>query len=69
MRIALRSPTLRLLLRGLCCLGLVLALSATPADSTSVHYVGNEPHAPTADTNFNESVYVNGFELDRRLGL
>lgn len=28
---------------------LVLALSATPADSTAAHYVGNEPHAPTAD--------------------
>jgi len=28
---------------------LVIALSATPADSTASHYVGNEPHAPTAD--------------------
>jgi DeoD family purine-nucleoside phosphorylase len=28
---------------------LIVALSATPADSTSVHYVGGEPHAPTAD--------------------
>lgn len=28
---------------------LVVALSATPADSTASHYVGNEPHAPTAD--------------------
>lgn len=28
---------------------LVIALSATAADSTALHYVGNEPHAPTAD--------------------
>jgi DeoD family purine-nucleoside phosphorylase len=28
---------------------LVIAISATPADSTSSHYVLNEPHAPTAD--------------------
>ena len=25
-------------------------------------------HAPGAESNFNESVYVNGFELDRRFG-
>jgi DeoD family purine-nucleoside phosphorylase len=28
---------------------LIVALSATPADATSSHYVGGEPHAPTAD--------------------
>jgi DeoD family purine-nucleoside phosphorylase len=28
---------------------LIIALSATPADSTSLHYVAGEPHAPTAD--------------------
>jgi DeoD family purine-nucleoside phosphorylase len=28
---------------------LIIALSATPADSTATHYVGGEPHAPTAD--------------------
>jgi DeoD family purine-nucleoside phosphorylase len=28
---------------------LVVALSAVPADSTAIHYVGGEPHAPTAD--------------------
>jgi DeoD family purine-nucleoside phosphorylase len=27
---------------------LIVALSATPADATSTHYVGGEPHAPTA---------------------
>jgi DeoD family purine-nucleoside phosphorylase len=27
---------------------LIVAMSATPADSTAAHYVGNEPHAPTA---------------------
>jgi DeoD family purine-nucleoside phosphorylase len=27
---------------------LVVAMSSTPADSTASHYVGNEPHAPTA---------------------
>lgn len=28
---------------------LVCAIAATSADSTAAHYVGNEPHAPTAD--------------------
>ena len=28
---------------------LIIALSATPADSTATHYVAGEPHAPTAD--------------------
>ncbi|MGL6278625.1 MAG: DeoD-type purine-nucleoside phosphorylase [Gaiella sp.] len=28
---------------------LIVALSATAADSTATHYVGGEPHAPTAD--------------------
>ncbi len=28
---------------------LIIALSATPADSTASHYVGGEAHAPTAD--------------------
>jgi DeoD family purine-nucleoside phosphorylase len=28
---------------------LIIALSSTPADSTALHYVGGEPHAPTAD--------------------
>jgi DeoD family purine-nucleoside phosphorylase len=28
---------------------LIVALSATPADSTATHYVHGEPHAPTAD--------------------
>lgn len=28
---------------------LIVALSAAPADSTSIHYVLGEPHAPTAD--------------------
>jgi DeoD family purine-nucleoside phosphorylase len=28
---------------------LLVALSAVPADSTATHYVGGEPHAPTAD--------------------
>ena len=28
---------------------LVIALSATPADATPLHILGNEPHAPTAD--------------------
>jgi len=28
---------------------LIVAMSATPADATPLHYVGNEPHAPTAD--------------------
>lgn len=27
---------------------LIVAMSSTPADSTAPHYVGNEPHAPTA---------------------
>ena len=28
---------------------LIVALAATPADATPLHYIGNEPHAPTAD--------------------
>jgi DeoD family purine-nucleoside phosphorylase len=28
---------------------LIVGLSAVPADSTAIHYVGGEPHAPTAD--------------------
>jgi purine-nucleoside phosphorylase len=28
---------------------LIVALSATPADATALHLIGNEPHAPTAD--------------------
>jgi DeoD family purine-nucleoside phosphorylase len=28
---------------------LIVALSAVPADATASHYVGGEPHAPTAD--------------------
>jgi 5'-methylthioadenosine phosphorylase/purine-nucleoside phosphorylase len=28
---------------------LIIALSATAADSTAPHYIGDEPHAPTAD--------------------
>ena len=28
---------------------LIIALSATPADSTAPHLIGGEPHAPTAD--------------------
>jgi purine-nucleoside phosphorylase len=28
---------------------LIVALSATPADATPLHLIGNEPHAPTAD--------------------
>jgi len=28
---------------------LIIALSAVPADATPLHYIGNEPHCPTAD--------------------
>lgn len=28
---------------------MIIAISATPADATATHYVGGEPHAPTAD--------------------
>jgi DeoD family purine-nucleoside phosphorylase len=28
---------------------LIVALSAVPADSTPLHYIGDEPHCPTAD--------------------
>ena len=28
---------------------LIVAISAVPSDSTALHYVGGEPHAPTAD--------------------
>jgi DeoD family purine-nucleoside phosphorylase len=37
----------------------ILALTAVPADSTSVHLVGNEPHCPTASWSLvHEAVHV-----------
>jgi DeoD family purine-nucleoside phosphorylase len=44
---------------------LIVALSAVPADSTATHYVGGEPHAPTADWELIHSVVHAAKELGR----
>ena len=44
---------------------LVVALSATPADSTPLHVIGNEPHAPTADWDLVHSLVHHAKELGK----
>ena len=44
---------------------LVVALSATPADSTPLHVIGNEPHAPTADWELVHSLVHHAKELGK----
>jgi DeoD family purine-nucleoside phosphorylase len=46
---------------------LIVAISAVPADSTALHYVGGEPHAPTADWELIHSAVHAAKELDRRV--
>ena len=46
---------------------LIVALSAVPADQTAVHYVGGEPHAPTADWELVHSAVHAAKELGRRV--
>jgi DeoD family purine-nucleoside phosphorylase len=44
---------------------LIVAISAVPADQTAVHYVGGEPHAPTADWNLIHGAVHAAKELGR----
>lgn len=46
---------------------LIVAISAVPADSTALHYVGGEPHAPTADWELVHGAVHAAKELDRRV--
>jgi DeoD family purine-nucleoside phosphorylase len=46
---------------------LIVALSAVPADGTSRHYTGGEPHAPTADWGLVHGAVHAAKELDRRV--
>jgi len=44
---------------------LIVALSATPADATPLHLIGNEPHAPTADWNLVHAAVHHAKELGK----
>jgi DeoD family purine-nucleoside phosphorylase len=44
---------------------LIVALTAVPADSTALHYVGNEPHCPTADWGLIHGAVHAAKELDQ----
>ena len=44
---------------------LVIALSATPSDSTPIHLIGGEPHAPTADWELTHSLVHHAKELGK----
>jgi DeoD family purine-nucleoside phosphorylase len=46
---------------------LIVAISAVPADSTATHYVGGEPHAPTADWGLIHGAVHAAKELGRRV--
>ncbi len=46
---------------------LIVAISAVPADSTATHYVGGEPHAPTADWELVHAAVHAAKQLDRRI--
>jgi purine-nucleoside phosphorylase len=46
---------------------LIVAISAVPADSTALHYVGGEPHAPTANWELVHAAVHAAKELDRRV--
>ena len=46
---------------------LIIALSATPADSTATHYVLGEPHAPTADFALVHEAVHHARELGKRV--
>ncbi len=46
---------------------LIVAISAVPADQTAVHYVGGEPHAPTADWSLIHGAVHAAKELGRPL--
>jgi DeoD family purine-nucleoside phosphorylase len=44
---------------------LIVAISAVPADSTALHLIGNEPHAPTADFSLVHAAVHTAKELDK----
>jgi DeoD family purine-nucleoside phosphorylase len=44
---------------------LIVALTAVPADATALHYVGNEPHCPTADWGLIHGAVHAAKELDQ----
>ena len=46
---------------------LIVALSAVPADGTARHYVGGEPHAPTADFELVHAAVHSAKELGKRV--
>jgi DeoD family purine-nucleoside phosphorylase len=46
---------------------LIVALAATPADSTALHYIGGEPHAPTADWELVHGAVHQAKELGKRV--
>jgi DeoD family purine-nucleoside phosphorylase len=46
---------------------LIVAVSAVPADGTARHYVGGEPHAPTADWELVHGAVHAAKELGRRI--
>ena len=46
---------------------LIVAISAVPADQTAIHYVGGEPHAPTADWELVHGAVHAARELGRRV--
>jgi purine-nucleoside phosphorylase len=46
---------------------LIVALSSTPADSTTTHYLGGEPHAPTADFGLVHEAVHQAKELGREV--
>jgi purine-nucleoside phosphorylase len=46
---------------------LIVALAATPVDSTSLHLIGNEPHAPTADWELVHGAVHHAKELGKKV--
>jgi DeoD family purine-nucleoside phosphorylase len=48
---------------------LIVALSAVPADSTALHIVGNEPHAPTADWELVHDLVHHAKELGKSINV
>jgi purine-nucleoside phosphorylase len=46
---------------------LIVALAATPADSTPLHLIGNEPHAPTADWELVHDAVHHAKELGKKV--
>ena len=45
----------------------IVAISATPADATPLHLIGNEPHAPTADWELVHGAVHHAKELGKKV--